>query len=114
MSPAWRIGRCMIGPALRAWAAFCLLAGGSYLAIGGGERLTDTGQLVALGWPVFGLVLLGAAVAAIGYWRSRAAWILIAESLRKRGVTPSTAVGWWLWLAGWWGGQYALHVWLSP
>jgi hypothetical protein len=73
-APAWRIEAGQVGPVLRAWAAFCLLAGGVYLAVGGAERLTDTGQLLTAGWPHALLVLVGVAVAALGYARSRAAW----------------------------------------
>lgn len=113
-APLWRIERGMIGQALRAWAAFCLLAGGSYLAIGGGERLTDTGQLIAIGWPAFVPVVVGLVVAALGYWRSRAAWIALADRIGQRRVSATLAFGWWLWLAAWWGGQHAAATWLEP
>lgn len=47
-APWWALERGLVGPVLRAWAAFCLLAGGCYLAIGGGDRFTDTGLLRAV------------------------------------------------------------------
>lgn len=113
-APAWRVRRGAIGPVMRVWAAFCLLAGGSYLAIGGGERLTDTGRLVALGWPLAGLIAVGVGVAVLGYWRSRAAWIELVDAMRRGRVGPRVAAAWWLWLAAWWGGQHALAIWSEP
>lgn len=104
----------MIGPILRVWAAFCLLAGGSYLAIGGGERLTDTGQLAAEGWPLMGLIAVGLVVAAIGYARSRTAWIRIAQRLEREPINARTAIGWWIFLAMWIVAQRGLHAALAP
>jgi len=48
-------------------AGFCLFANGAYLAAGGGETLTDTGALIALGWPHWLLVVLGILLAIPGY-----------------------------------------------
>ncbi|MEO0531178.1 MAG: hypothetical protein AAF266_11485 [Planctomycetota bacterium] len=112
--PAWQLQRAFIGPTLRAWAAFCLLAGGSYFATGGGERLTDTGQLTALGWQPWLLVTIGLAVAAWGYLRSRDAWIAFAKQLDATSPTWRTAVGWWAFLATWCAGQWVLHAAVCP
>ena len=70
------------------WAAFCLLAGGVCLAVGGSEQLTDTGQLLAEGWPNFALVIVGVAVASAGYLWSRRAWI---AWLRELATSPPTS-----------------------
>lgn len=112
--PAWRIQRGFVGPVLRAWAAFCLLAGGSYLAIGGSERLTDTGQLIHVGWRPLLLVGIGLTVAVIGYVRSRSAWIAIAQQLDATPPNWRTATAWWAWLTAWSGGQWMLHHALEP
>ncbi len=108
-SGAGQAGPVLLGPVLRAWAAFCLLAGGAYLAIGGTERLTDTGQLVRVGWSLPGLVAVGAAVAVIGYARSRSAWIAIAQRLEAKPVGWRVAAGWWAVLAAWCGVQTLVH-----
>jgi len=84
------------------WAAFCLLAGGVYLAAGGGERLTDTGALLAEGWSHALLIATGGAVAAIGYGWSRQAWkhwlrMLAAAPPTRRSIAAS-----WLALALQW------------
>ena len=106
--PFWKIERGLIGPVLRAWAGFCLLAGGFYLAVGGGEKLADTGQLVACGWPLITLVSVGVVVAVIGYARSRSAWIAIARAITKHSVSWRVAAGWWTGLTVWWGAQHML------
>lgn len=113
-APAWRIEAGQVGPALRAWAAFCLLAGGVYLAVGGAERLTDTGQLLTAGWPHALLVLVGVAVAALGYARSRSAWIALARHIEVKPVTWRVAIAWWCWLAAWTAGQGVLHATVQP
>ncbi|MEO1497784.1 MAG: GNAT family N-acetyltransferase [Planctomycetota bacterium] len=116
--PAWRTTRWLIGPALRAWAWFSWLAFGSYLALAGGERLTDTGQLVAVGWPVWLLVAIGGGVALVGYWRSRHAWAALNARLSEPSLTWQTtlptAVFWWAWLAGWCVAQTLVASLLSP
>lgn len=113
-APAWRIKAGQVGPFLKAWAAFCLLAGGVYLAAGGAERLTDTGQLLANGWSHWPLVLVGVAVAAMGYARSRLAWIALARNVEVKPVTWRVAVAWWCWLAAWAAGQGVLHTAVQP
>lgn len=90
------------------WAAFCLLAGGLYLAIGGGQRLTDTGQLKAAGWPLGLLVAVGAAVAIAGYLWSRRAWPRLFAELQARPPTARIVVAAWLLLGGWIAGQWLL------
>lgn len=52
---------------LRLLAGFCLLANGTYLAIGGSETLTDTGVLLSLGWPHPVLIAVGLLLAIPGY-----------------------------------------------
>ena len=114
-APAWAIRRGLIGPVLRAWAAFCLLAGGTYLAVGGGgDRFTDTGLLRAEGWPLWLLIAIGASVAAVGYWRSRPAWIRLIASIRNTPPGWRVAAGWWAFLAAWCAGQGGLHSVLCP
>lgn len=113
-APAWRIDGAIVGQALRAWAAFCLLAGGVYLATGGGERLTDTGKLTAEGWPLTGLVVVGLVVATVGYARSRTAWIGITQRLEREPIKARTATGWWIFLAAWIAAQRGLHTALAP
>jgi hypothetical protein len=113
-APAWRIEAGQVGPVLRAWAAFCLLAGGVYLAVGGAEWLTDTGQLLANGWPHALLVLVGVAVAALGYARSRAAWTALAKMIELTPITWSASAAWWVALMFWCGGQMALHFQIQP
>ncbi|MEQ8846624.1 hypothetical protein [Botrimarina sp.] len=108
-APWWRIERGLIGPALRAWTAFCWLAGGVYLAIGGGERLTDTGQLLLAGWPHWLLVVVGVVVAAVGFAASRRAWTAIDKRLEAEPLGWRATAGWWLWLAVWIAGQGAAH-----
>ena len=102
-APLWKIERGLIGPVLRAGTAFCLLAGGVYLAAGGLERLTDTGQLVLHGWPLPLLIAVGVGVAALGYVRSRSAWIDLAKRLESLDAPLSAdwrlAIAWWAWLA---------------
>ncbi|TWT97924.1 hypothetical protein Pla108_20780 [Botrimarina colliarenosi] len=108
-APAWRIDAGLIGTTLRAWAAFCLLAGGCYLAVGGGERLTDTGQLIANGWPHWLLIVIGGGVATLGYARSRTAWIAIARRLESKPINWRIATAWWSWLTTWIVGQSLTH-----
>lgn len=103
--PVWGLQRGLIGPALRATAWFSWLAFGSYLTIAGGQRLTDTGQLLAHGWPLWMLVGIGAAVALVGYARSRPAWSTINTRLNASPAPWRLALGWWLGLAGWWAAQ---------
>lgn len=112
--PIWRFSRGQIGPVLRAWAAFCLLAGGAYLAIGGTERLTDTGQLVAAGWSLPALIAIGVGVATVGYARSRSAWIAIAKRFDSAPLSWRAAAGWWGWLVVWCGMQNLLYLALEP
>ena len=104
----------VLGPTIRAWAAFCLLAGGSYLAVGAGERLTDTGQMLRVGWPLWSLVAIGGGVAIVGYALSRRPW---ADVLAAQAATRSPwrmAASWWAWLIAWCVGQEALHAALQP
>ncbi|MEE2640842.1 MAG: hypothetical protein VX768_09465 [Planctomycetota bacterium] len=64
---AWNIGLGGLGIFLQAWAWFCLLANGLYLLVGATESLSDSGLLVAAGWPGWTLTLAGAGLAALGY-----------------------------------------------
>ena len=113
-APAWRIRAGFVGPVLRAWAAFCLLAGGVYLAFGGAERLTDSGQLLANDWPLAPLIAVGVAISVIGYARSRGSWIAIAQHVEAKPMTWRLAFAWWCWLAAWAAGQGVLHATVQP
>ncbi len=90
-----------IGAVADFWPSFCLLAGGVYLAVGGAEPLTDTGQLIALGWSLWLLVSIGVAVATFGYLRSRASILRIASEFRRRDVRLEEIASWWLLLIVW-------------
>ncbi|TWT41561.1 hypothetical protein Pla111_29380 [Botrimarina hoheduenensis] len=113
--PAWRLQRGLIGPTLRATTWFSWLALGSYLAVGGGERWSDTGQLMSAGWSALLLVALGSVVAMIGYAGSRHAWSILNERLETLANSPDAAphgvarlaAGWWTWLVLWWVLQHA-------
>ncbi|QDU88347.1 hypothetical protein Pla175_17220 [Pirellulimonas nuda] len=94
-----------IGLVAEFWAGFCLLAGGVYLAVGGGTPLTDTEQLVALGWPLPMLIAIGAAVAVIGYVRARSASVRFYKDIRDRDVGLDEVAFWWWWLVAWCVGQ---------
>lgn len=109
-APVWGVRASFIGPVLKVWAAFCLLAGGVYLTAGGAERLTDTGQLLANGWPHWPLILIGVAVAALGYARSRAAWIALARGIEATPVSWRIAIAWWCWLIVWMWAQIILSL----
>ena len=111
--PLWRIERGLIGPAVRLWAGFCLLVGGVYLAIGGAERFTDTGQLAAIGWPLWMLVLIGGAVGALGYWWLRRAWQALLKTICRSGVSWRAAIGWIAFAAGWCVAQQVLFAFLK-
>lgn len=113
-APLWRIERFAAGPLLRAWAAFCLLGTGSYLAIGGGERLTDTGQLIDAGWPHTAIVAIGGGVAVLGYVRFRGAVAAVNERLVRSPLGWRDATVWFGLLAAWCVGQGGLHVVLQP
>ncbi len=102
------IGKPGIRHSLNGWAAFCLLAGGVYLAIGGSEKLTDTGQLVAADWPLPWLVAIGTAVAIAGYAWSRRAWPALLRHLEDRPPTSRSITYAWLLLGLWIVGQWWL------
>lgn len=110
----WPARLCLTKTLLDAWAAFCWLAGGSYLAIAGGERFTDTGQLVAAGWPLPLLATIGIAAAAFGYARGRQAVKRLAEHLASNQVGWQYAACWWGWLIAWSAGQAAVHTTMQP
>lgn len=97
------------------WAAFCLLAGGAYLAVGGTERLTDTGQLVAAGWQLPLLITAGASAALTGYAWSRRAWPRLLRTFNPRSMTIRLVALAWTFLVAWIAGQWLLAGWLvSP
>ncbi len=79
-------------------AGFCLLANGAYLAAGGGESLTDTGVLRALGWSNGLLIVVGLVLAVPGYWLCRRD-VLAQHALVQRGEVGWRPVGWSL--TGW-------------
>ncbi|TWT86792.1 hypothetical protein Mal64_36220 [Pseudobythopirellula maris] len=108
--PAWRIKRLEIGAVLRLGAGFCLLAGGVYLAAGVGLRWTDSGQLIALGWPAAILVALGAAIAAAGYAACRAPFGELAGVLRRDRSPWLLASGWLVITLTLTAGQQGIHA----
>jgi hypothetical protein len=111
-APAWRAGRT--GRLAEAWAAFCVLANGSYLAVGGGERLSDTGLLVRQDWPLAMLVVIGVALAGAGYLWSRGVWRCIADDVSKRPVAWREALAWVAWVAVWVAVQEGVARWIEP
>lgn len=95
------------------WAGFCWLTGGVYLAAGGLERLTDTGELVKAGWPLWLLVVTGCAAALFGYATCRKyAPLLIRLHSEPAPSTKATATAW-LALTLWIACQWCLAEWLS-
>lgn len=104
----------LIDSSVRSWAAFCVLFSGVYLVAGCWERLTDSGQLAAEGWPRWLLIAVGATLGVLGYARSRAAWIDAARRLERSRLTASHAVAWCVWLLVWSVGQWGLHLLLQP
>jgi peptidase M50B-like protein len=51
---------------LRFFAGFCLIANGSYLAVGSFDRIGDAGDLLKHGSPIWMLWLFGAATISVG------------------------------------------------
>ncbi|MEM6799195.1 MAG: M50 family metallopeptidase [Planctomycetota bacterium] len=98
---------------LEAWAAFCLLAGGAYLAVGGVERLTDTGKLVAAGWPAPLLIAIGSTAAIGGYAWSRRVWPRLLSNLTRQPPTRLAIATAWLLLTAWIAGQWWLAWWIA-
>lgn len=79
-------------------AGFCLLTNGVYLAVGGGETLTDSGVLLALGWPNAILIAGGLLLAAPGYWISRRDLLAQLARVQRGDVgwrrVGGTLIGW--------------------
>ena len=105
---AWSLSRpSRVGDLAWCWAGFCWFVGGIYLAAGGLERLTDTGQLVRAGWPLGLLVAIGVVAAAVGYAISRAAWGRLVRRLDNHPPSwPAVATAWALlviWCVAQWG-----------
>lgn len=112
--PLWRMRWAAIGPLLQSWSGYCWLAFGSYLALAAGESLSDTGQLLAQGWPVVLLVCIGAAVAISGYIVGRRS---VSQLFSLFAVTPPS------WQAilfayaiffSWYVMQYGVARWMNP
>lgn len=82
-------------------ASFCGLTNGTYLAVGGSERLTDTGQLLQLGWPIAAMIAIGVPLAIAGYWGCRATAIALWNELTSHPLRQSDLVIRWLFLIGW-------------
>jgi hypothetical protein len=82
-------------------ASFCGLTNGTYLAAGGSERLTDTGQLLQLGWPIAAMIAIGVPLAIAGYWGCRATAIALWNELSSHPLRQSDLVIRWLFLLGW-------------
>ncbi len=98
---------------LQCWAGFCWLAGGVYLASGGLERLTDTGQLLLQGWPLWLLILTGVSAAAFGYSVCRSAWPAFLGGLSKNPPGTRTVGIAWLALLTWIVLQWVLAQWVA-
>ena len=102
-----------VGLLLKGWAAFCWLSMGSYLLIGGSERLSDTGQLVAMQTSWLLIVPIGLAVCCIGYRVG-------AQAIGEFGVwlTDHRRPTWrhvaivWFCLASWWFVQHLVAQYL--
>lgn len=110
---ASRISPAKLRPIANCWAAFCLLAGGTYLAAGGSQRLTDAGALRAEGWPIALLVALGLVVSVVGYVWSRRAWIDWLRALQNTPPTLRSVIVGWLIVAAWIAAQWAAASWLN-
>lgn len=82
-------------------ASFCWLTNGVYLAVGSSERLTDTGQLLQLGWPIAAMIAIGAPLAIIGYLGCRATTIALWNELTIHPLRRTDLVFRWLLLIGW-------------
>jgi hypothetical protein len=82
-------------------ASFCGLTNGVYLAVGSSERLTDTGQLLQLGWPIAAMIAIGAPLAIIGYLGCRATTIALWNELTLHPLRRTDLVFRWLLLIGW-------------
>lgn len=53
---------------VRGFAAFCLIANGAYLGVGGLDRVGDAGDLLHHGTPLWTLLMFGAVALAAGLW----------------------------------------------
>lgn len=98
-----------IGLLLKGWAAFCWLSMGSYLLVGGGERFSDTGQLLAAGTSWFVIAPIGIAICCTGYrvgslvLRDIANWLADDRNPTWRQVGTV-----WLYMLAWWILQHQL------
>jgi hypothetical protein len=82
-------------------ASFCGLTNGVYLAVGGSERLTDTGQLLQLGWPIAAMIAIGVPLAIAGYLGCRHSAIALWNELTFHPLRRTDLVIRWSLLVGW-------------
>lgn len=106
--PFWKTQRLYLGDTFKTFAGFCVLAGGAYLAVGGNESFADTGQLIALGWNHYVLIVIGAAVAVAGYIFTRRAIICLIAAFKNRSPSAGEVLAWWSILIVWYTVQFAI------
>lgn len=107
--PIWRWG--LFGQVTQAWAAFCWLSMGCYVALAGGETLSDSGALIGLGWSASLVSGPGVAMALVGYFVGRRAVMTLVARREEFDARRCSAA--WLALCGWWFGQALLAVLLT-
>jgi|GEM_PF-1182897 len=88
----------------------CWLANGCYLAVAGGESLTDTGVLLSLGWPSVLLVTIGIVIAIPGYLIARQACRTWNAQWRAGDIRWRHAMGLWIGWLLWCGVQAAVVI----
>ena len=106
--PFWNVQRFYVGRLLQGFAHFCLVAGGTYLAVGGGEQLSDTGKLITLGWPHLLLMSVGATVAIVGYRCLRQTFIDTLDDFKAKPPNALSIAFWWSLLVVWYSIQSAV------
>ncbi|GAB5404556.1 MAG: hypothetical protein Aurels2KO_27870 [Aureliella sp.] len=100
--PLWRVPVHLFGPVVKAWSAYCWLSMGSYLTLAMGERFSDTGLLLKLGWSPITLGCVGAVVAALGYVAGKQAIEGMTVQIRQQGISLRALVVVWALFLGWW------------
>lgn len=106
--PLWRVHVHPVGPIAKAWSAYCWLSMGSYLALAMGERFSDTGLLLKLGWSPLLLCCVGGGVAVAGYVVGKQAVEQLTAQIKQDGISTRAIVIAWTLLLAWWLGQSIL------